>query len=551
MINQRFMAGLVAMLFAASLPGADVIRLADLRQIVVSKSAHARERSMARVLQRELKNLYGTNPTIVQGRAIAEGAGTTVLVGRELAIDSKLIRDAEFEALKFDGYVMRGNGRRIVIAGYAPQGTVFGTWAFLKRAGLKVYPNRDFDGLEIRDPLPDGMMPAFDVSSRPFFENRDLLGHLDRGRWGATFRELGGMGDFGFARNHEWFKPRGWLGGDHTAPYLVPMGKYGREHPEYFALRGKERIPRNTPNVRTTICMSNPDVHRIAAERALEWMGIQSASRFFYITDGDARACRCEPCRALDPLPKIVSDRKLRWVNSVARTVKNKFPDNIVIALAYGENTKAAVSTIPESNVVILYCPWLWNSRATSAVSWANPQNITAMKEFMDLAMRFPGQIGVYDYPGNWVQGQAERIKFLARNNARVFHGNGGSGDLFQWVSINLLWDPFLDIEPLIDEFVAAAYGPAAGPMREWERIKQRAIDENVVHTRDPFTTPEFINAGRKALAKAIDLSGSADEKTRVRILREVLAGYQLLLRKTHPVTGVTNIRSTLAAFES
>ena len=71
---------------------------------------------------------------------------------------------------------------------------------------------------------------------------RDLLGWLDKGRWGASSREYGGLGEFRFVSDHEWFKDKGWLGGDHTAPYLVPRDLYYRDHPEYFAVRNGKRI---------------------------------------------------------------------------------------------------------------------------------------------------------------------------------------------------------------------------------------------------------------------------------------------------------------------
>ena len=98
-----------------------------------------------------------------------------------------------------------------------------------------------------------------------------------------------------------------------------------------------------------------------------------------------------------------------------------------------------------------------------------------------------PDQMGLYDYPGSWVYGQAARLKFLAKNDARVFYSCGGRGDLFQWVNANLLWDPLLNTEDLVAEFIDAYYGPAAEPMRRYQQLRQDAIEKNLKHTRNPF----------------------------------------------------------------
>jgi len=169
-------------------------------------------------------------------------------------------------------------------------------------------------------------------------------------------------------------------------------------------------------------------------------------------------------------------------------------------ALAYGNATRPPLEVRPESNVTVLYCPWYWNSRTTSATSWANPLNITAMKEFTSWAMAFPGQMGLYDYPDSWVHGRAERLKFLAKRGAKVFYACGGNGDLYQWVGARLLWDPWLNTEDLVEEFVQAYYGPAARPMGEYLRGKQQMI-ENVWSTRvNPFGDAGFLQKSAELL---------------------------------------------------
>jgi len=531
---------------SAALPEGAGIDLKRLDRVCIPGEPVGPERSMADLLVGKLEVLYGVKAEVVKGQP--EGGQGAILLGRKMALASGMMTQEDLAGVKYDGYVMKGQGDRVALAGYAPQGTIYATYAFLRRIGLKLYPWRNFNAVEVHEPLKDGALEPFVIASKPFFARRSLLGWLDRGRWGASLLEYS-LGDFRFCQKHPYFEGKGWLGADHSAPYLVPMAVHYDDHPEYYAMKGGKRIPKDTKNMRVAICMSNPQVHRIAIERALEWMELQKQRRFFHITDGDTSECQCPECVAMDPVPRSYTDRYLKWVNSVARAVKEKFPDSVMLPLAYGRSTHPPVEVRPESNAVVMYCPWYWNSRSTSAVTWASPLNITAMKEFMAWTLKFPDQMGLYDYPGSWVHGQADRIKFLAKNKSRVFYSCGGNGDLFQWVNARLLWDPFLDTEKLIDEFVRAYYGTAAEPMRTYLRLRQVAIETRCAHTRDFFGDAAFVRKTRQLMARAEELARAADDRTQSRILTGVLDGLHLVLQKTHPRTGASGLRNDAVAY--
>lgn len=521
------------------------IRLTDLRSICIPAQPNDAERSMAEVLREKLRALYGVELTVAAER---KADAPAILLGREAVLAAGAMTVAELQAVKTDGYIIKGNEKGVALAGYAPQGTVYATYAFLRRAGLKLYPWRNFEAVEIREPVPGGVLEPFTVAGKPYFDRRDLLGYLDGGRWGASLTEYS-LGDFRTLQEHPCFKGKGWLGADHTAPYLVPMALYRDAHPEYYAMHDSKRLPKDTQNCRVALCLSNPAVHRIAAGRALEWMESQSGRRFFHITDGDTRECRCPECTTLDSDPGSCTDRYLKWVNSVAGVVRELFPENVVMALAYGNTTRPPLETTPAPNVVVLYCPWYWNSRTTSAVGWANPLNLTAMKEFTAWAMRFPGQVGLYDYPDSWVHGQAERLKLLAKRGVRIFYACGGQGDLYQWVNARLLWDPFLNTEDLVEEFARAYYGPAAGPMGQYLRLKQDTIERRLVHSRDPFVDANFLQQSRDLMVRAEQAARSADDRTQARILAGVLEGRGLVLPYSHPVTGAAELRLDAARY--
>ena len=231
---------------------------------------------------------------------VKEGAPPTwegiVAVGREMAVASGLITEAELDALKPDGYVVRGKNNAIAIAGARPIGTCWGTYAFLERVGLKVLPGDRMGGLSFHVPI-DSLPPFELIGLNPYF-NWHWGNHLSGGLYQSTWI-TGSLNDSAAPAlpAPDLFKDDP-VYGDHTAAFLVPKKLFMKDHPEYYAMHDGKRIEENTPNIRLNLCQSNPEVQRISVERALDWMEKQNEKRCFMITDGDARQCQCANCLA-------------------------------------------------------------------------------------------------------------------------------------------------------------------------------------------------------------------------------------------------------------
>jgi len=398
--------------------------IASLRWIALPAAPDETEQWAGQWLATQLAATYRVRLAVHRGGPPRDGPGITV--GRAAVLAAGAFTAAGLAAVRPDGFVLKANAQGIWLAGDDPPGTRFATHELLRRLGQRWYPWHGAGNVQVFTPLPDGLLPPLAVASRPFFDYRHNLDHLDRGFFGKTLPDHT-VGQLGFARDQELFRGRGWLGTDHTASYLVPMGLYRAEHPEYYAMdNAGQRLPPDTPNTRVTLCLSHPEVPRIAATRAAEWMAMQPAARYFYTTDGDAGPCLCAACLARDPYPDSCTDRNLAWVNAIATAIAPRFPDNRCLALAYQGTARPPRHTAPAANVIVLFCPWHWDFTTTEEVTWANPLNLNAMRGFMAWQTRFPGQIGLYDYPGNGAEGLAGRLKFLARHGVRWWYGCGG-----------------------------------------------------------------------------------------------------------------------------
>jgi hypothetical protein len=496
----------------------------DLRQyegIYIDALDHGVAHQMAQMLGEELATLYGVHLQIHVG--LPKRQHRAILIGRPLVTQMGLADTSEFEAVKWDGYLIKADAHRIAIAGYAPQGTIYGTYAFLRKIGLKLYPWRFGDGLKRYEPIPSGTMPAFSIADKPFFELRDVTGH-GRGRYGATMRAYT-LGELKWARSLPALKDGGYIGWDHTAGYLVPIQTHMAAHPEFYPTRSGVKILPTTPTKRVGVCACHPALEAITIKNALAWMGRQPARRLFGITDGDQGGSRCPSCAATDPIPDYYTDRNLRWANSVARAIRNPYPDNRVFTLAYLNTVKPPLEAGLEPNALVLYAPWYWSSRATSAVGFDHPLNVVAMEEFVAWNRLFPGQIGVYDYPSSWIYGTAERIKLYARYGVRWVYMNALKGDLLHWVASQLLWDPTLDVDDLIAEFVAAYYGPAADAMQAYYTLRRDTIQRNALslsHGFAFFKDQAFLHQARPLLERAKQQTVDAESQTRLRVLNSI-----------------------------
>jgi len=547
------------------------VDLKGIEAICIPAEPNAGETRAAETLREELGRLYGLKLRVVRA-APAKGA-SAILVGRA-AVRAGLIPAGALEPLKPDGFVVKARRGRIALAGADRQGNIYAAWTLLRRAGLRIYPwhyGPHADRISVAEPLPAGRLPAFEIAEKPFYHYRDLAGHLDRGRWGMSRRELV-LGDPTQAANRDLFgrdrksgytkfklKDSDYVGWCHTAGYLVPRDLYYAAHPEYFAIHRQKRIgPQGFG--RMAVCMTHPDVRRISAERAVQWMDIQSDRRFFLVNQADRALCQCPRCRAADPLPGVLTDRMLDWVNHVADACRRKHPEKVVVTTAYMETVKPPAKVRPAPNVAVMYCPWFWDSRASSEVSLAGPLNVTAMKELMGWCMTCPGQVAIYDYPTDCARGTAERIRLYARHGIRIAHFNAGRGSRLHWLAARLMWDPFQDVEALEDEFLRATHGPAAGPMRDYYRLRRRTVRRCSAHARDivaprmnnpAAAPPAFFDEARRLLGRAAEIAHKAAPEVRTRILTEVLEETHPILLATHPTRGGEALRLPAGAWKA
>ncbi|ETX03659.1 hypothetical protein [Candidatus Entotheonella palauensis] len=132
-----FWDGMIAGHAAVQQPEAD-IDLRTYQSLYLAADADESERRMGRILQKEFESLYGIRLRL---RTLpSQPLDGVIILGRSASIASGLITVSEFDAAKWDGFIIKATPRHIVIAGYGAQGTIYGVYAFLKKIGLRFYP---------------------------------------------------------------------------------------------------------------------------------------------------------------------------------------------------------------------------------------------------------------------------------------------------------------------------------------------------------------------------------------------------------------------------
>ncbi|MHB8994483.1 MAG: DUF4838 domain-containing protein [Armatimonadota bacterium] len=448
--------------------------------IIVARDATKRELLAADELANYLETMSGKRLDRRESSNQQAPAGAIVVGAQAKA--AGLITQAELDAVAPDGYVVKVKGGKVAVCGWRDAGTVYGAYALLRRLGCRFYAPT----CETIPPVSALAIPELALSDKPFYEFRNVNGNA---KLGQTLRDdmmdpsaLGEPGNI-----------------VHSSEYLLPYDRYHDEHPEYFALqKDGRRLTKDDPQDRFDVhlCLSNPDVRRLSAERMMALIDRQPDRKFFGVSQGDGYAwCRCDQCKALDAVPGMeMTDRLLDYVNYIAREVAKKYPDKCILTLAYTDATSPApVRVMPEPNVMVQYCPYPGRT-ACQSHDLTCEKNTQGYKDLMAWTAKCPKNMYIFDYPTGYANYYEPFGSFWAmKGKLDLYASRGIRGlfycgtprnfqDLFIYVQSELLWHPKTPVEPLIREFMDAYYGAAAPQARQYFDYMSREMKERPIH---------------------------------------------------------------------
>ena len=302
----------------------------------------------------------------------------------------------------------------------------------------------------------------------------DAAASIEATRWGRRMR-LGST--FPLEVAHAWFQ---WVPAEKPNGYVSKA--YGKEHPEYFALRNGQRVTRYLwESHGGQLCVSNPDVARTYAENIITYAK-RTGERAFSLSPNDgAEHCECESCRAWDVEKDvsgepILTDRLVRFANAVAEQVVVAVPDVTFGWYAYHDTRVPPRQVKLHPSIVIsdVYngIPWLYNSPVPHQMMESDIRGWRAKSQRVVLTSYYLIE-GFWSLPWSTLDEQDWFMKLLAEypSSAGVRMCYTGPGDLppmgmlgaDPWVLGKLMWNPDQSAADLTREYYRGAFGDTAG----------------------------------------------------------------------------------------
>ena len=376
----------------------------------------------------------------------------------------------DYGKLRFDGIhvELRTNG---LLLGGGQRGVLYAVYDFLEeQLGWRwfaddciVFPKQG--SLKVA-PLKKTHVPPFDyrrTSYRTIWQKPEMIVPLKLSAMDMDLPEWGG--------NYTY---RGWV---HTFRLLVPAEKYAKTHPEYYSLvHGKRLLDR------TQLCLTNPEVKRIATETVLDWLRHSQKLPFAVsVSQNDwHNYCTCPACTALAKKEGSQAGPLLHFVNAIAAEVEKEFPTVKIDTLAYQYTRQAPKFVKPAHNVIVRLC----SIECCFAHGLDECEfNRTFVRDIEEWSKIAP-YLSIWDYTINFAHSTQpfpnlrtlqKNVKFYQKWGVRGLFEQGNNftlggefQDLRAYLIAKLLWDSDFDVEKGIREFTDAYYGPAAPFIREY-----------------------------------------------------------------------------------
>ena len=280
----------------------------------------------------------------------------------------------------------------------------------------------------------------------------------------------------------------------HSLNLYVPAELYFKTHPEYFSMNefGK-RFPPRRPRMGGSLCMSNPEVARIALEslrrmirrdrkerpKAL-WPTVYDISTL----DDSPFICKCPECRKITLREGAETGLLLHFINSIAREIRKEYPDILIRTFGCGPSMTPPVRTKPEDNVLIQLADKY--SASDLYVPLLSPLN-DGQRVYFEKWSRAARHLAVWDYWNlggvHFTPARVETVYDALQSDYRYFRSLGISDifieaerdyaspqcfiDAAYFAASQLMTDPDQDPERLAEVFFRYYYGPAAVPMKK------------------------------------------------------------------------------------
>jgi len=480
--------------------------------IFISKNASSSQEWAAKQLYKYLLKSSNCEFPIERGDKLS--SSKVILLGDNQQLLNDLLSDFDLAELGEEGFYIRTLGDTIIIAGSEVRGTVYGVFEFLEKyVGCRFYaPNIEIipEKQTIEIPEIDEMqLPDFEFRMVTYMKLMEPKSSAKLRNNMNPFSEEKYGGSYKFSMQHM----------THTFYQLVSPKKYFKEHPEYFALVNGER-----QSYDAQLCLTNPEVIKIATEQVLKWIEIDPYSMSFGVVQNDVkRNCECSECKKLDQEQGSPSGSLLNFVNKIAKEVKKYYPDKFIHTIAYTYTEKPPKTLIPEDNVIVVLChmhPSCDNHPLETCE--IDREYVNHLKGWLEkteniMVWHYVVDFKHYLLPFPNFYALSKDLPFYKKLGVKGFLGQAefSSEQEFQelrnYTCLKLAWNVNTDLEKLYEEYFKNVYGPAGQFIHQYFNILQEKAKLPDVHMH-LYSGLEAGYIDNQFIQEAIELVTKAEE---------------------------------------
>ncbi len=388
--------------------------------------------------------------------------------------------DFATDGLGDEGIVIRTVPNGLILAGGGTRGTLYAVYTFLEdHLGCRWWSSTE----STIPSKPTIVLGDVDVRYVPILEYREpyWFDALD-GDW-AVRNKCNGNGDRIDAEQGGKHKYEGFV---HTFYPLIPPDKYFADHPEWFS-----EIDGKRTTERAQLCLTNEEMRAELVKNLKERLRAHPEATIASVSQNDWHGnCQCAKCRAVEEEEGSPAGLMLRFVNAVAADIEQEFPNVAISTLAYQYTRKPPKLVKPRPNVIVRLC--------SIEASFSKPLSDERNKPFRDDIIgwsKICNRLYIWDYTTNFrhyimphpnLRVLGPNVKFFVDHSVKgifeqgAYTTNGAEmAELRAWVLAKLLWNPNLNGDQLVNEFVEGYYGPAAPYVKKYLNTLHDAVEKD------------------------------------------------------------------------
>jgi hypothetical protein len=303
----------------------------------------------------------------------------------------------------------------------------------------------------------------------------------------------------------------------HTFDRLLPSGKYGASHPEYYSFINGQRRPGSA----SQWCLTNEDVFEIVSKKIDSIFKANPEQKMISVSqnDGNFTNCQCENCKKIDDENGGPSGSIIYFLNKLAA----RFPDKEFSTLAYLYSMNPPTKIKPLPNVNIMLC----NIDCYREVPLTDNASGQHFMKALEGWAKISDNIFVWDYGINFDNYVSPFPNFhILQTNMQLFKKNnvnmhfsqiasikgGDFSELRSYVVSKLLWNVNCNVDSVIQSFLKGYYGNAAPYLYQYMKIQEGALlgsniglwiyDTPITH-KTGMLNPNMIKSYRKLFDEA------------------------------------------------